>query len=115
MVDLPPPTHMSKPKLKVLPRSAASPEVTGDAWPDSPGVSYGPQTFHSTPGPAAPLTNGLKSATSKEIGLNVSTQKCESEHGTPPRGKCSSGLIHYFWLTGMLERGAYIACNIQFY
>jgi len=77
---------MSKPKLKVLPRSAASPEVTGDTWPDSPGVSYGPQTFHSTPGPAAPLTNGLKSATSKEIGLNVSTQKCESEHGTPPRG-----------------------------
>eukprot|EP00090_Calanus_glacialis_P002820 TRINITY_DN12088_c0_g1_i1.p1 TRINITY_DN12088_c0_g1~~TRINITY_DN12088_c0_g1_i1.p1 ORF type:complete len:1008 (-),score=354.04 TRINITY_DN12088_c0_g1_i1:52-3075(-) len=73
---------------------AASPEATGDVWPESPatpGVSCGPQTFHSTPSAATPLTNGnnqqcLKSATSKEIGLNVSNLKCESEHGTPPRG-----------------------------
>eukprot|EP00092_Neocalanus_flemingeri_P010834 GFUD01011666.1.p1 GENE.GFUD01011666.1~~GFUD01011666.1.p1 ORF type:complete len:988 (+),score=330.13 GFUD01011666.1:124-3087(+) len=57
----------------------ASPETTGVVLPDSPatpGVSYGPDTFHSTPGPA----------TSKEMGLNVSNQKYESEHGTPPRG-----------------------------
>ena len=79
--------------------------MTGDAWPDSPGVSYGPHTFHSTPSPATPLTNGihLKTATSKEIGLNVATQKSESEHGTPPRGN--------YCLVRVLGRGASIACR----